>query len=199
MLSQKITFDFYYLSFLIMYILCIVFIYQKYSEIIAFFVTFIVHTTFLIFIGKDISTYITQDSMFLPKFIALSLGIACIFQFISLILIIQLILSLRKKYTVDKGTPIYLPKNYKKKLEIFKLDIIISFIIGFFLLCILYLRFDSININFLHLIKNISISTFFGNFSSVCAVILGTGMIGITSYQVYLANDILGIKNNQVI
>lgn len=200
MLLPKFTSaGFYYLCFLVMYILCIVFIYQKFSEIIAFLLLFIVHTTFFIFIGKDILDYAMADSFFIPRFIAITIGVSSLLLFVSLVLLLQLIMTLRKKYTIDKGTPIYLPKKYQRKLDTFKVNIIVMFIIIFILLCVLFLGFSYININFRQLFSNLTVGLFFGNITSFGCFVLSLGVLGISGYQVYLANDLSLLKNNQLI
>lgn len=200
MLLPKFTSaGFYYLCFLVMYILCIVFIYQKFSEIIAFLLLFIVHTTFFIYIGKDVVDYAMADTFFIPRFVAISIAISSLLLFVSLVLLLQLIMTLRKKYTIDKGTPIYLPKNYQRELDTFKINVIVMFIIVFILLCMLFLRFSSININFHQLFSNLTVGLFFGNISSFVCFILSLGVLGISGYQVYLANDLSRLKNNQLI
>lgn len=199
MLQPGRFFNFYYVSFLVMYILCIAFIYQKFSEIVAFFLLFIVHTSFSIFLGKDLLVYLLNNYHFLPMFTATSISITLLFIFISLILLIQLLISLRKKYTIEKGTPIYLPTKYQNELQTFKINLVIIFLVVFLLLCVLFLRVDLINMNFYDIVKNMSVSSFFGNAPTFIILTLSCGLLGLSGHQIYLANDLSYSQKNQSI
>jgi hypothetical protein len=46
-----------YLALFILYVICLYFIFQDYSEIVGFYILFIIHTASTAFIGKDLFNF----------------------------------------------------------------------------------------------------------------------------------------------
>ena len=197
---MQLTIDFFYcFCFLFMYILSFVFIYQKFSEIIAFMLLFIVHTTFFIYVGKDIFKYLTNGYYFIPMFTSFSVISTVTLQFVSLVFILQLIITLRKKYAIDRGTPIYLPDKYQNKLDAFKAITVTLFVLIFILLCILTYGIRYLDVNFYDIITSLSINSFIKNILIFIVLILGLTSIGLSGYQVYLGNDLSKAQYTQIV
>lgn len=189
---------FYSFCFLLLYILSFIFMYQKFSEIIAFFVLFIVHTTFFIYIGKDVIQYLTSGYYFVPMVTALAILTTAGLQFVAIVFILQLIMTLRKKYTIDRGVPIYLPEKYQTKLEEFKAIIVTSFVLVFVLLSMLTYGIRMLDINFYEVFTNLSINTFFKNIGAFIALLISASVVSLSAYQVYLGNDLSRAQYNQI-
>ena len=190
---------FYNLCFLIMYIVSIVFIYKKFSEIIAFFILFITHTTFIIYIGRYLYNFITNGYYFITMLASFSIIIALIFNFISIIFIIQLIMSLRNKFTIQRETPIKLSKKYQNKMDEFKIILVITFVSVFILLSILSYGIRYIDINFYELIENINMTVIFKNMPVFVTLLISMGVLGLSGYQMFLGNELSYSQNNQII
>ena len=190
---------FYGFCFILMYILSFVFVYQKFSEIVAFIMLFIVHTTFCIYISKDIFKYLTNGYYFTPMFISIAAAITMSLQFIALSFILQLVISLRKKYTIDRGTPIYLSEKNTIKMERFKAIAITSFVLVFIILCILTYGIKYIDVNMYDLVMNITMGSYIKYILIFISLLIGSAVIGISGYQVYLGNDLSKAQYNQIL
>ena len=190
---------FYSVCFLLMYILSFVFIYQKFSEIIAFIILFIVHTTFFIYIGKDLLKYLTNGYHFIPMFSSFAVTSTVVLQFIALVFILQLIMTLRTKYTIDRGVPIYLPKKYQTKLDTFKAITVTSFVLSFILLVLLTFSIKYLDISFYEVLVTLTVNSFMKNILLFLALIIGLTVTGLSGYQVYLGNDLSKAQYNQII
>jgi len=190
---------FYALCFVLLYVLSFVFMYQKFSEIIAFFTLFIVHTSCFIYIAKDMYRYLTDGYYFIPMFLASTLLKIAAFEFVAIAFVLQLILTLRKKYTIDKGTPIYLSRNYQTKLDEFKAITVILFAMGFCIVCALTFGIRHIDINFSDVMNNLTVDVFtkhLGLFGLLC---FGLVALGLAGYQVYLGNELSYAQYNQIV
>ena len=92
-----------YIAFVILYIICLYFVSQDFSEIIGFYILFIIHTASTIFIGKDIVNVFSGGSISNPaSMISILLlgvvmaGLSC--NFVSLILIMLMLSNLQTKF-----------------------------------------------------------------------------------------------------
>jgi len=172
--------------------------YQKFSEIIAFFVLFIVHTTFFIYIGKDVIQYLTSGYYFVPMVAALAILTTASLQFVAIVFILQLIMTLRKKYTVDRGVPIYLPEKYQTKLEEFKAIVVASFVLVFVLLCFLTYGIRLIDISVYDMFTSLSANVFVKYIWVFIALFICACVVSLSAYQVYLGNDLTKAQYNQI-
>ena len=131
-----------YIAFSILYIICLYFVSQEFTEIIGFYILFIIHAASSIFIGKDILNIFTNEGLgntsFLIKITLLVVlsGLCC--NFVSLILVILTLANAQTKYDSSRGTPLRLPDRYRGDINEFKINLIIMFVITFVILISCY-------------------------------------------------------------
>jgi len=174
-----------YLAFFILYITSFVFIYTKNTEIIGYYVLFIVNTACTIY---NISYFSMVDALnLIPRSILISVILSGMLHTIAFVFIIMMINSMKVKYENTFGTPINLPPIYKSKLDIFKGLILTTFFICFILLVVFMYYFDSINFIFNDQIK--TFGDILRNKFSVGLLILSLASIIISAIQVNTANS----------
>ena len=119
-----------YIVFFILYLLSFVFMFKPYTELLGIALLFIVHAFTSIFIMKDV---FSLDSSLLQKFVPmitqLTIPIAMIFHFISLIMLFVMLYSLHSTYTTKYGFPITIPPQYIEQFTIFKNIFIVNFVL----------------------------------------------------------------------
>ena len=131
-----------YGSFTCFYILSLMYVFAKYTEIIGFFMLTIVHTAFIAFSGKglllSLQDYFTntegEQSDRVNGGMALIIGLllsGMTLQFVSLIFIILMLVTLRSKFIETNGSPITLSKQYQRYLDAYKNRLIPIFLITF--------------------------------------------------------------------
>ena len=174
-----------YLAFFILYITSFVFIYTKNTEIIGYYVLFIVNTACTIY---NISYFSMVDALnLIPRSILISVILSGMLHTIAFVFIIMMINTMKVKYENTFGTPINLPPIYKSKLDIFKGLILTTFFICFILLVVFMYYFDSINFIFNDQIK--TFGDILRNKFSVGLLILSLASIIISAIQVNTANS----------
>ena len=179
-----------YIAFFILYILCFVYINQKYTEIIGFGILFVIHTAFSIFISKDIFNLLNEKIK--PNLVInlsfISIMVALIFHFVSFILMFIMITTLQTKYTKTRGTPIVLSKTYNNKLNEYKNNIIVVFSLSFIILMTMFFGYETINIDFSQSFKTFSFIDFYKILPAIVVSLSSLSIIGISSYQIYISN-----------
>lgn len=203
--------------FIAIYIICLVYLFKKESEISSI-ILLIIYQTMLMFylIHKAATTNIfTLLQIFYSQSTSrLSLKtlsqvcvsnenickegikviiwyatlITSILNFVSLILFIITYQHLYKEYNLDGDKTIPLSKNNEAKIKQFKTFLLVSIVFSLFL--ILMNAFDITSISMGGLFGKILVFGLFG--------IIVT-MISLSSYNVYIANDLLKLKNTKVI
>jgi hypothetical protein len=144
-MSKSVTF-LNYTAFLILYITSFIVIYIKNTEIIGFYLLFIVNTACTLYNLYYFSNLVTAE--LIPTMISLSLFISGVFHTVCFVFIIMMISDMRVKYSNTYGTPINIPPEYKSKFELFKRLTATTFSLCAILLLILLNGYDSINISF---------------------------------------------------
>jgi len=179
-----------YIAFFVLYILCFLYMNQKYTEIIGFGILFVIHTAFSIFISKDLFNLLNEKIK--PNLVVnlsfISIMVALIFHFVSFILMFIMITTLQTKYTKTRGTPIVLSKTYNNKLNEYKNNILIVFSLSFVVLMTMFFGYETINIDFYQSIKTLSFIDFYKLLPTILVVISSLSIIGISSYQVYISD-----------
>jgi len=179
-----------YIAFFVLYILCFLYMNQKYTEIIGFGILFVIHTAFSIFISKDLFNLLNEKIK--PNLVVnlsfISIMVALIFHFVSFILMFIMITTLQTKYTKTRGTPIVLSKTYNNKLNEYKNNILIVFSLSFIVLMTMFFGYETINIDFYQSIKTLSFIDFYKLLPTILVVISSLSIIGISSYQVYISD-----------
>lgn len=131
-----------YGSFAGLYILSLMFVFKKYTEILGFFMLTIVHTAFMIFSGKSflltLQEYFTKNEDIYSDRVngGMALIVGLLFSgmtlhMVSLIFIILMLITLRNKFNETTGAPITLSKRYQRYLNAYKDRLIPIFIIIF--------------------------------------------------------------------
>jgi hypothetical protein len=179
-----------YIAFFILYILCFVYINQKYTEIIGFGILFVIHTAFSIFISKDIFNLLNEKIK--PNLVInlsfISIMVALIFHFVSFILMFIMITTLQTKYTKTRGTPIVLSKTYNNKLNEYKNNIIVVFSLSFIILMTMFFGYETISIDFSQSFKTFSFIDFYKILPAIVVSLSSLSIIGISSRQVYISD-----------
>ena len=179
-----------YIAFFVLYILCFVYMNQKYTEIIGFGILFVIHTAFSIFISKDIFNLLNEKIK--PNLVInlsfISIMVALIFHFVSFILMFIMITTLQTKYTKTRGTPIVLSKTYNNKLNEYKNNIIVVFSLSFIILMTMFFGYETINIDFSQSFKTFSFIDFYKILPAIVVSLSSLSIIGISSYQIYISN-----------
>jgi len=125
-----------YIALFIIYIIGFVFSFKAYTETLGLSLLFIVHTFASIFVIKDVFSIIFgKDPKFVPILTQLTIPIAMIFHFISLILIIVMMYSIQSTYSIKHGSSIELPDYYIEKFSLFKNIFITNFVLC---ICLLF-------------------------------------------------------------
>ena len=179
-----------YIAFFVLYILCFIYMNQKYTEIIGFGILFVIHTAFSIFISKDIFNLLNEKIK--PNLVVnlsfVSIMVALIFHFVSFILMFIMITTLQTKYTKTRGTPIVLSKTYNNKLNEYKNNIIVVFSLSFIVLMTMFFGYETINIDFSQSFKMFSFVDFYKLLPAILVSLSSLSIIGISSRQVYISN-----------
>lgn len=180
-----------YIAFFVLYILCFIYMNQKYTEIIGFGILFVIHTAFSIFISKDIFNLLNEKIK--PNLVVnlsfISIMVALIFHFVSFILMFIMITTLQTKYTKTRGTPIVLSKTYNNKLNEYKNNIIVVFSLSFIVLMTMFFGYETMNIDLnLQRFKTFSFVDFYKLLPAIVVALSSLSIIGISSRQVYISN-----------
>lgn len=183
-----------YVLFLILYITCFTFFYIKNTEIIGFYLLFIVNTACIL---NNFYYFGNFELNLIPKAIMLSLIISGTLHTVSLIFIIIMISNLRVKYQNTFGTPINLPPIYKNRLEEFKGLMVFTFGICSLLLIIFMFYLDSINFVFNDQVK--TIGGMINNKFSIILLGLTTIPVIISCIQLKSANSFSIIARQKLI
>jgi hypothetical protein len=121
-----------YLALTILYIALFAFLYNKNTEIVAFWLLLIISIVFVLYNINVFSGMGTLDTI--QKMSWLSILISGSLTSIALVFVAMMIGNMKIKYENTFGTPINLPPQYKEKLELFK-----KLVISTFCLCIMTL------------------------------------------------------------
>jgi hypothetical protein len=185
-----------YCAFILLFAVCFYFIFNSSAEIIGIVVLFVVHTAFMSYSIKDlfISNRLNQ---FAPQLIVSgAIIIGCLFQFISLVLLLIIISDLRTKYTLARGTPIYLPPKHRRELNSIEIYMVICTILILLLLFVQFNIPEIINFNLYDIMRGMNLSnytklaTYSNNYKFILVLVICILTICFASVQVSTANDL---------
>ena len=173
--------------FIAIYIICLVYLFKKESEISSV-ILLIIYQTMLMFylMHKTTNTSFITDKI--KAIVWAATLITSILNFVSLLLVIMTYQHLYKEYKLDGNKTIQLSKSNETKIKQFKTFLLVSIVFSLFLIMIN--AFDITSISIGGLFGKILLFGLFGIISS---------MISLSSYNVYIANDLLKLKNTKVI
>jgi len=163
-----------YIAFAVLYIALFVFMFNKNTEIISFWLLLIINTLFALFNVNVFTSLGTLDNI--SRLSWGSILISGSLHSIAFIFIAMMIGTMKIKYENTFGTPINLPPEYKEKLELFKRLVVSTFCLCFVLLVIVNAEISGYNQNITLLIKTIM-------------VLFSLSSITISLIQVWLANS----------
>lgn len=187
-----------YFAFFSLYIICFVFIYKKFSELIGFSILIVVNLAFLLFVLNDIMAIFQRSIYFIPMIACFGIIVGLALHSVVLIFILMMSNNLRAKYTKKYGAPITLPKKYQTKMEIIKRLMIASFCLGTVILYCLFYNYDELKHNFLALLKDFGLKSLYQY--KVMFITLGASLalMGISGKQVFDANEFSKLSRQQL-
>ena len=183
-----------YVTLFILYGICLYFVFQDFTEIIGFYILFIIHTATTIFLGKEILNLLGKYSFNLANIMTIgSVLLSSIFNFTSFILILLMINNYQTKFDSTRGTPIRLPDKYRNELNKFKTNLLIIFIFSSIVLLSLFYK-DEITVPFKNILNSFEINNIVKFIPTIIIIGLSTSIIGLSSNQIYLANDLSNLR-----
>ena len=178
-----------YFAFFILYIICFVFIYRKFSEIIGFYVLIVVNIAFLLYALNDVIQIFEYSDSFILMIACFAVITGLIFHTVLIIFILMMSNNLNIKYTKRYGTPFNLPKKYQKNMDLIKFLMIASFFLGCIILYILFYYNNELEYNFINILKYFNITKLFEYRILFFTLTASLILLGISSYQVYIGNE----------
>ena len=187
-----------YFAFFTLYIICFVFIYKKFSELIGFSILIVVNLAFLLFVLNDIMTIFQRSIYFVPMIACLGVIVGVVLHSVVLIFILMMSNNLQSKYTKKYGAPITLPKKYQNKMEMIKRLMIASFCLGFIILYSLFYNYDNLKHNFLALLKDFGLKSLYQHKEIFITLGASLALMGISGKQVFDANEFSKLSRQQL-
>jgi hypothetical protein len=135
-----------YIIFFVLYLVSFYFFYKKNTEIIGFYLLFAVHLGCTIYNLSYLTSLNNSDTNTIPKIIIGAILTSGVLYTISLVFIIMMLSNMKIKFDKTFGKPTNLPPIYKNKLEEYKRLIIVTFSICTFMLIVLMIFYDNVNI-----------------------------------------------------
>jgi hypothetical protein len=173
--------------FIAIYIICLLYLFKKKSEISSIILLIIYQTMMMFYLlhKASSSNFITEK---LKAIVWIATLIGSILNFVSLLLLIMTYQHLYNEYNLDGNKTIPLSKSNEKKIKQFKTFLLVSIVL--MLVLIMINAFDFISI---------SVGGYFGKILVFGLFGLIASMLSMSSYNVYIANDLLKLKNKKVI
>lgn len=187
-----------YFAFFTLYIICFVFIYQKFSELIGFSILIVVNLAFLLFVLNDVMTIFQRSIYFVPMVACFGVIVGVVLHSVVLIFILMMSNNLQAKYTKKYGAPITLPKKYQNKMEIIKRLMIASFCLGSIILYSLFYNYDNLKHNFLAMLKDFGLKSLYQHKEIFVTLGASLALMGISGKQVFDANEFSKLSRQQL-
>jgi hypothetical protein len=187
-----------YFAFFTLYIICFVFIYQKFSELIGFSILIVVNLAFLLFSLNDVMAIFQRSIFFVPQVACFSIIVGTVLHSVVLIFILMMSNNLQAKYTKKYGAPLSLPKKYKNKMELIKRLMIASFCLGFVILYVLFYYYDGLKHNFVMLLKNLDVKSIYQYKTLFFTLGASLALMGISGKQVFDANEFSKLSRQEL-
>jgi hypothetical protein len=178
-----------YLAFFVLYIICFVFIYQKFSELIGFGILLVVNTACFLYATNDVMKIFQSSFSFVQMISILSIVIGLSFHTVIIVFIIMVANNLNVKYTKKYGTPFNLPKKYKEKLELLKRLMISSFCLGTVILYTLFYYNHDLKHNFTLIMTHFDIKYVYEYKTLFFTLAAALSLLGISSYEIAIGDE----------
>lgn len=187
-----------YFGLLLFYIVCFIFIFKNYTELIGFIILIVINIAALLYVSNDIMKILETSTFFVQMLGCLSIITGLILQTVVLIFVLMIANNLQTKFTKKNGMPFELPNKYRNKLEFIKQLMITSFCLGSIILYILFYYKNELNYDLVSIINSFKLRyliekklLFFTLFASIT-------LIGISSYEVDIGNSFLILSKQQL-
>jgi len=187
-----------YFAFFTLYIICFVFIYQKFSEVIGFSILTVINLAFLLFVLNDVMAVMQRSMFFVPLVGCFSVIVGLLFHSIVLIFILIMSNNLQAKYTKQYGTPLTLPKKYQNKMELIKRLMIASFCLGFLILYCLFYYSEELKHSLVMLIKTADLKSIYQYRVLFFTLGASLSLMGISSKQIFDANEFSKLSRQEL-
>lgn len=192
-----------YFAFFTLFIIGFVFIYQKFSEIIGFYLLIIVNIAFFFFVLNDLMKILETSLHFVPMIAIFAAVVGSVFHTVLLIFILMVVTNLKGKFEQKKGAPMELPKKYADKMETVKRLMITSFCLGFIILYNLFYYKPPLEQNFSMLMtyfsfKSLSDNTLVKHSGLFLTLAASLVLMGISSKQVFDGNEFSKLSRQQL-
>ena len=190
-------------TFIALYIISLVFFFRTRSEIISFYTLTIFQAFFILFILQTLLKYETNKVMFIPMTMIVSVLIASIFKFVSLVCILVMFKNLNIGYDLEKAGSKSLPSQYRKYMNDYKILFAINICAILLLLLAFMINFDTLNqININNLTTNLLNSMILPNIlnilPSLFLLMISLSIIGTTAWEVYIGNKFSKIHKKRI-
>jgi len=180
-----------YFGLLLFYIVCFIFIFKNYTELIGFIILIVINIAALLYVSNDIMKILETSTFFVQMLGCLSIITGLILQTVVLIFVLMIANNLQTKFTKKNGMPFELPNKYRNKLEFIKQLMITSFCLGSIILYILFYYKNELNYDLVSIINSFKLRyliekklLFFTLFASIALIV-------ISSYEVNIGNSFL--------
>jgi hypothetical protein len=187
-----------YLAFFVLYIICFVFIYRKFSELIGFGILLVVNTACFLYVTNDVMKIFQTSFSFVQIISILSVIVGLSFHTVIIVFIIMVANNLNVKYTKKYGTPFNLPNKYKQKLELLKRLMISSFCLGTVILYILFYYNDNLKGNFTLILTHLSIKNIIEYKTLFFTLAAALSLMGISSYEIFIGDSFSKLSRQQL-
>jgi len=182
--AKKYIFYLIILFFIAIYIICLVYLFKKESEIASLILLIIYQTVFMYYLlNKASSNIICQD--FIGTIVWNITLVSSILNFASLIMFTLTYYYLYNEYKLDGDKTIPLSKKNTEYIEKFKKFLIVTITLTFFLII-----FNTFHIVAVGIFGKLLLFFLF--------CVFGT-LLGISSYNVFITNEIMKLKDVRVI
>lgn len=189
-------------TFIAIYIISLVFFFKRNTEIVSFYVLTIFQGFFTLFLIQTLSTYEINKMMFIPFLMILSVLLASIFKFISLIYMVLMFKHLNVGYDIENSDNKRLPSQYRKYMNDYKILFTVDVAFILFILLIFMIHYDTLQtIKFYPLITSVlnGKGVDMGDFiPSLFLFIVSMGIITSTAVEVYIGNKFSKIHKKRI-
>ena len=187
-----------YFAFFILYIICFVFFYNKFSEIVGFSILIVIHFAFMLYSINDVMKIFKDSYFFVQMMACFSIIIGLTLHTVVLIFILMVINNMQVKYTKKYGTPLNIPNKYKDKMELIKRLMIASFCLGIVILYIIFYYNNDLNHNFATILRYFNVIDLIKYKTLFFTLSASLVLMGISSYQVYIGNTFTQLSRQQL-
>lgn len=186
-------------SFLLLYIICFIFLFNKDKEVISFVLLTVFHLFFILYIIQTFSLFLNKQINFITIFAWSGIFISLLFKLIGLILLL-ITFSHFHLIGINKGKKNKkLPSNFDKKLNNYKILFQVNMAFIAIVIISIILNYDSLNINFWESLKRfLNDGTIKQLVFPFIIIISNLLTMSLASYEIYLGDYFMKLKNKSI-